>query len=110
MELNRPQRRALLAMFCVVARSDGEVSATEYEQLLDMLTRMANGAVGFSELDEWVRSGPPPIETCLPEAHIKGFLREAIALAGSDGKVADVELATIKDLVQRHFEAPTAPL
>jgi tellurite resistance protein len=109
MELNRPQRRALLAMCCVVARSDGEVSAAEYEQLLDLLTRMAHGAVGFSELEDWMRSGPPPIDTRMPEEYIKLFLREAIALARADGKVADVELATIKDLVQRYFDAPKSP-
>jgi tellurite resistance protein len=109
MDLNRPQRRALLAMCCVVARSDGDVSAAEYEALLDLLTRLAHGAVGFSELEDWMRSGPPPIDTRLPEDSIKLFLREAIALARVDGKVADVELATIKDLVQRYFEAPRAP-
>ena len=108
MELNKPQRRALLAMCCVVARSDGEVSTAEYESLLYLLTRMAHGAVGFSELEEWMRSGPPAIDARLPEECIKMFLREAIALARADGKVADVELATIKDLVQRYFDAPTS--
>jgi tellurite resistance protein len=109
MELNRPQRRALLAMCCVVARSDGEVSAAEYEQLLDLLTRMAHGSVGFSELDDWMRRGPPPFDVRLPEDCIKMFLREAIALARADGKVAEVEIATIKDLVQKYFDAPSAP-
>jgi tellurite resistance protein len=108
MDLNRPQRRALLAMCCVVARSDGDVSSSEYEQLLDLLSRFAAGAVGFSELEDWIRTGPPPIDARLPEQAIKTFLHEAIALARADGVVAEVELATIKDLVQRYFEAPKA--
>jgi tellurite resistance protein len=108
MELSAPQRRALLAMYCVVARSDGDVSASEYEQLLDLLSRFSGGAVGFSELEDWVRSGPPPINARLPEHCVKMFLREAIALARSDGKLAEVELATIKDLAQRYFDVPQA--
>jgi tellurite resistance protein len=109
MQLNRAHRRALLALCCVVARSDGEVSASEYEQLLDLLSRVAGGAVGFSELEDWVRSGPPPIDTRLPETCVKTFVHEAVALARADGKASDVELATIKDLVQKYFEVPTAP-
>jgi hypothetical protein len=35
------------------------------------------------------------------------FLREALGLARADGKLEQVELATIKELVARYFEAPT---
>ena len=45
MELSAPQRRALLAMCCVVARSDGDVSASEYEQLLAAAVAVPLGGV-----------------------------------------------------------------
>lgn len=107
MELSREQRRALIAMCCVVARSDGEVSPSEYEALLDLMNRLAKGAVGFSELEAWMRSDPPIVTARLPEDSIRMFLREALALARADGKLAEVEITTIKDLVARYFEAPT---
>jgi tellurite resistance protein len=107
MELTKEQRRAMLAMYCIVARADGEVSSGEYEALLDLLTRVANGAVGFSELDQWMHKGPPAFEVRMPESYIRTFLREALALARVDGTMQDVELATIKDLVTKYFEAPT---
>jgi tellurite resistance protein len=106
MELTKDQRRAILAMCCIVARSDGTVSSSEYEQLLDLLARLAQGAVGFSELEQWLNDGPPAIEVRLPETAIRMFLREALTLAKADGKLEDVELATIKELVSRYFEAP----
>ncbi len=94
-------------MCCVVARSDGDVSPSEYESLLDLMNRLANGVVGFSELEEWMRSDPPIVTARLPEESIRMFLREALALARSDGKLEQVEISTIKDLVARYFEAPT---
>lgn len=108
MELTREQRRALLAMCIVVARADGQVSASEYEQLLDLLARLAGHAVGFSELERWLQEGPPEITVRLPESAIRMFLREALYLARVDGKLQDVELSTIKELVTRYFEAPTS--
>ena len=107
MELTKEQRRAILAMCCTVARSDGQVSSSEYESLLDMLSRMAQGAVGFSELQQWMDHGPPQIQVRLPEQSIRMFLREALGLARVDGKLEDVELATIKELVALYFETPT---
>ena len=107
MELTKEQRRAFLAMCIMVARADGAVSSSEYEVLLDLLTRVAEGAVGFSELDRWMQHGPPPFDVRIPE-HFSLFLREALALARVDGNLQDVELATIKDLVQRYFDAPTS--
>jgi hypothetical protein len=41
-----------------------------------------------------------------PEEAIRMFLREALALARADGKVADIELSTIKQLASRYFETP----
>lgn len=108
MELTREQRRALLAMCCVVARSDGQVSTPEYEALLDLLARLSDGAVGFSELEHWLHEGPPEISVRLPEQAIRMFLREALGLARVDGKLQDVELATIKELVARYFDTPTS--
>jgi uncharacterized tellurite resistance protein B-like protein len=105
-ELTKDQRRALLAMCCVVARADGQVSTPEYEALLELLSRYAGGAVGFSELERWLHDGPPAIEARFPEAAIRMFLREALTLARVDGKLEDVELSTIKDLVSRHFDTP----
>jgi tellurite resistance protein len=107
MELTHEQRRALLALCCLVARADGEVSASEYEQLLELLSRLAKGAVGFSELESWMYKGPPELDVRLPEDCIRLFLREAIGLSRSDGKLQDVEIATIKELVHRYFDAPT---
>lgn len=107
MELSREQRRALIAMCCVVARSDGEVSPSEYEVLLDLMNRLARGVVGFSELEQWMRSEPPIITARLPEESIRMFLREALALARADGKLEEVEITTIKDLVARYFDAPS---
>jgi tellurite resistance protein len=103
-ELNRSQRRALLAMCCEVARADGNVHALEYEQLLELLGRLSEGAVGFSELERWISTGPPAIELRLPEDVVKTFLREAVSIARADGKVDDAELATMKELVQRYFD------
>lgn len=105
-QLTKDQRRALLAMCCVVARADGQVSTPEYEALLELLSRYAAGAVGFSELERWLHEGPPKIEARFPEQAIRMFLREALALARVDGKLEDIELSTIKDLVSRHFETP----
>jgi tellurite resistance protein len=107
MELSREQRRAIIAMCCTVARSDGQVSTSEYESLLDLLSRTAHGAVGFSELTHWLDEGPPVIDVRLPEQSIRSFLREALGLARVDGKLEPVELATIKELVARYFETPT---
>ncbi len=107
MELTGEQRRALIAMCCVVARADGEVSPAEYETLLDLMSRLARGVVGFSELEGWMRTEPPIVSERLPEESIRMFLREALTLARADGKLEDVEIATIKDLVGRYFEAPT---
>lgn len=104
MELTRLERRAMLAMCIQVARADGAVNHSEYEGLLDLLCRLAQGAVGFSELEQWVGSGPPRIDVRLPEAAVKLFLREAVAIARADGKVEDVEIATIKQLVERYFD------
>ncbi len=98
----------MLALCCLVARADGHVSMAEYEQLLDLLTRLAHGAVGFSELESWMRAGPPELNVRLPEECIRLFLREAIALSRADGNLEDVEIATIKELVHRYFEAPTS--
>jgi tellurite resistance protein len=106
MELTKDQRRALLAMCCMVARSDGQVSTPEYEVLLGLLSRYAAGAVGFSELERWLHEGPPEINVRFPEEAIRMFLREALALARADGKVADIELSTIKQLASRYFETP----
>lgn len=108
MELTLEQRRALLALCCLVARADGQVSTSEYEQLLDLLSRLAQGAVGFSELEGWMHRGPPELNVRLPEECIRLFLREAIALSRSDGKLEEVEIATIKELVHRYFDAPTS--
>ena len=108
MELTKEQRRAILAMCCTVARSDGQVSSSEYESLLDLLSRMAHGAVGFSELQHWMDHGPPEITVRLPEHSIRMFLREALGLARADGKLEQVELATIKELVARYFDTPTS--
>ncbi len=107
MDLSREQRRALIAMCCVVARSDGDVSPSEYEALLDLMSRLAKGAVGFSELEAWMRTDPPIITARLPEDSIRMFLREALQLARADGKLEQVEISTIKDLVERYFDAPT---
>jgi tellurite resistance protein len=107
MELTKEQRRAVIAMCCTVARSDGQVSTSEYETLLELLSRVAHGAVGFSELQHWLEHGPPHFDVRLPEQNIRGFLREALGLARADGKLDAVELATIKELVGRYFEAPT---
>jgi tellurite resistance protein len=107
MELTREQRRAMLAMCCTVARADGQVNSSEYESLLDLLSRMAQGAVGFSELQNWLDQGPPEVQVRLPEQTIRTFLREALSLARADGKLEPVELATIKELVARYFETPS---
>lgn len=106
MELSKPQRRALIAMCCLVARVDGQVSSAEYELLLDILSRIAQGAVGYSELERWLNDGPPEIDVRFPEQAIRMFLREALALSRADGKLDDSELAVIKDLVARYFESP----
>ena len=60
--------------------------------------------MGFSEIEHWVASGPPRIDVRLPEAAVKVFLREAVSIARADGKVEAVEIATIKDLVERYFD------
>ena len=91
-------------MCCEVARADGSVNTLEYESLLDLLGRLAQGAVGFSELERWISAGPPPIDARLPEEVVKTFLREAVSVARADGKVDEVEIATIKQLVQRYFD------
>ena len=104
MELSRQQRRAMLAMCIEVARADGCVNVSEYEGLLELLGRLAQGAVGFSEIEHWVASGPPRIDVRLPEEAVKVFLREAVSIARADGKVEAVEIATIKDLVERYFD------
>jgi len=104
MELTRQQRRALLGMCIEVARSDGSVNTSEYEQLLELLGRLSNGAVGYSEIETWIQKGPPSVEIRLPETAVKLFLREAVAIARADGKVQEVEIATIKDLVTRYFD------
>jgi len=107
MELTREQRRALVAMCCVVARADGQVSPSEYEALLDLMSRLAKGAVGFSELEQWLHKDPPIATERLPEECIRMFLREALSLARADGKLEEVEISTIKELVARYFEAPS---
>jgi tellurite resistance protein len=104
MELTRNQRRAMLAMCIEVARADGGVTAAEYERLLDLLVRLAQGAVGFSELERWVQTGAPRLDITLPEGAVRIFLREAVVIARADGKVDASEIATIKDLVARYFE------
>jgi tellurite resistance protein len=104
MELTRNQRRALLAMCCEVARADGNVHSREYESLLDLLGRLAQGAVGFSELERWINEGPPAIDARLPEEIVKTFLREAVGVARADGKLDEVEIATMKELVARYFD------
>jgi uncharacterized tellurite resistance protein B-like protein len=106
MELTKEQRRGLLAMCCMVARSDGQISTPEYEALVDILARLAGGAVGFSELERWLHEGPPEIVVRFPESAIRMFLRESLTLARVDGKLEEIELSTIRDLVARHFEAP----
>lgn len=98
------QRRALLAMCCEVARADGSVDTGEIERLLELLGRVAHHAVRFSELQRWVEEGPPRFEVKLPDSVVKEFVREAVALARADGKVDTVEIATIKQLVQRYFD------
>jgi len=107
MELSREQRRALIAMCCVVARADGTVSPSEYEVLLDLMSRLSRGAVGFSELEDWMRNDPPIATERLPEESIRLFLREAIALSRADGKLEQIEITTIKELVARYFDAPS---
>src|SRR5687767_7200011 len=104
MDLTRQQRRALLGMCIEVARSDGSVNTSEYEGLLELLGRLSNGAVGYSEIETWILKGPPAVEVRLPESAVKLFLREAVAIARVDGKVQEVEIATIKDLISRYFD------
>jgi tellurite resistance protein len=91
-------------MCCEVARADGSVHTLEYEGLLELLGRLSQGAVGFSELERWISAGPPPVELRLPEEVLKTFLREAVTIARADGKVDEAELATMKELVQRYFD------
>lgn len=91
-------------MCCEVARADGSVNVSEYEGLLDLLGRLSQGAVGFSEIERWISVGPPALEARLPEEAVKTFLHEAVSIARADGKVDEVELATIKELVQRYFD------
>lgn len=91
-------------MCCEVARADGSVDALEYESLLELLGRLSHGAVGFSELERWIAAGPPAIDARLPEEIVKTFLREAVGVARADGKVDEVEIATIKQLVARYFD------
>lgn len=93
-------------MCCEVARADGSVNTREYESLLELLGRLAQGAVGFSELERWITIGPPAVDARLPEECIKTFLREAVGVARADGKVDEVEIATIKELVARYFDMP----
>ena len=104
MQLDRTQRRALIAMCCEVAKADGSVNTSEYEALLDLLGRLAQGAVGFSELTRWMEQGPPRPEARLPDEAVRLFLREAVTIARADGKVEEVEIATMKQLVERYFE------
>ena len=94
----------MLAMFIEVARADGNVNTAEYESLMELLARFAPSAVGFSELEQWVSAGPPRVEVRLPEAAVKLFLKEAVAIARADGKIAEVEISTIKALIERHFD------
>lgn len=104
MDLTRQQRRALLGMCIEVARSDGSVNSSEYEGLLELLGRLSNGAVGYSEIETWIHKGAPAMDVRLPEAAVKLFLREAVAIARADGRVQEVEIATIKELVTRYFD------
>jgi tellurite resistance protein len=104
MELSRDQRRALLAMCIEVARADGSVNVSEYEGVLELLGRMAQGSVGYSEIEQWLQQGPPRLDVRLPEEAVKVFLREAVGIARADGKVDAVEIATIKELVARYFD------
>lgn len=103
MELDPSQRRALLALCCEVARADGAVNSLELEALLERLARLAQGAVGYSELAKWLEQGAPMINVQLPDEAVRMFLREAIAVARADGQVDDVEITTIKELFARHF-------
>lgn len=93
-----------MAMCIEVARADGSVNASEYEALLGLLTGLAQNAVGFSELEQWVSAGPPRLDVRLPEDAVKLYLREAVAVARADGKIQEVEIATIKALVERYFD------
>ena len=89
-------------MNCTVCHVDFPVNSGE--GLLELLGRLSQGAVGFSELEHWISSGPPAVELRLPEEILKTFLREAVTIARADGKVDEAELATMKELVQRYFD------
>lgn len=104
MELDAEQRRAIVSMCVSVARADGEVSPGELEALLDILSRFAEGVVGFGELQTWLQEGPPDVQARLPGASIRPFVREAVVIANADGKVDASEVATIKKLVRRYFD------
>ncbi len=104
MELSRDQRRALLAMCIEVARADGTVNVSEYENVLELLGRLSHGSVGYSEIEQWLQQGAPRFDVRLPEEAVKVFLREAVGIARADGKVDAVEIATIKELVARYFD------
>ena len=104
MELTPKQRHDILALCCAVAHADGNTSPLEFEHMLDLLMRIGQGSVGFEELQVWLEQGPPPLEAKLPEAHIKLFLHEAIAVANADGHVDESEISAIKRLIAGCFE------
>lgn len=90
-------------MCCAVARADGEVTSAEYERLLDLLSRVGQNAVKYSELERWIEVGPPELDDKLPDAAVRAFVQEAVAIAHADGKLQDTEIKTIKQLVERYF-------
>jgi len=103
MALTTQDRRDIVALCCAVARADGIVSTLEFERLVGLLARIAQGLVGLDELQEWLSKGPPVCSARLAEEHLRLFLHEAIGVASADGHVDESEIETIKSLVSRCF-------
>lgn len=109
MKLEVGDRRTFVALACLVAWTDGVVTAEEREHVLRIAQRMGADAVSSEELERWLAHGLPESEVAaLPPSLGEYFVYEAMQLIEADGEIDDRELRVVEQIMARVFTKPPA--
>ena len=103
MGLSVRQRRDFIGLLCRVAWADGVIAEGERVRLREVLSRIGKGAVLPTELELWLRDGPPNIEEPLPREAREAFITESMRLIAADCDVDPAEMRAMQDILNYYF-------
>jgi len=97
------QRRALLNLWCRVARADGIVVEAEIDRLSQLFYKLAEDVVTAAEVDRWLEDGPPELTELLPVEAEPLFLEHAREIMLADQEIVPLESDLVRELLKSYF-------